>query len=115
MEDLGRVGRDNLLSLVRHLRAELEQARKERDHAVDMARRQMVLEGCLTCRGGAEYKAMLANLSATQARCSELLIEVRAYRASGLQLPGWNCRNCQAFNGSVRETRTHCRCCGEPR
>ena len=84
-EDLGRVGRDNLLSLVRHLRAELEQARAERDHAVDMARRQMVLEGCLTCRGGAEYKAMLANLTQCQKRCTELLLEARKLREQDRQ------------------------------
>ena len=112
MNDLGRTGRSDLLDLVAELRVLVGQLQAERDHAVDMARRQMVLEGCLTCRGGAEYKAMLANLSSVQARCTDLLVEVRAYRASGICLPGWNCTNCHAFNGSVREMRTHCRACG---
>ena len=121
MSDLGRVGRSNLLTLVRQLQSELADARQQRDHAVDMARRQMVLEGCLTCSGGAEYKEMLANLTATQTRCTELLVEVRAYRASGICLPGWWCP-CAAtseslgiFNGSMKEVLTHCRACGRAR
>ena len=113
-EDLGRVGRDNLLSLVRHLRAELEQARQARDEAVDMARRQLVLKGCLTCRGGAEYKAMLENLTATQTRCSELIQENRGLRA-GLILTGWFCGACGVFSGTAKEELTACRCCGAPR
>lgn len=117
-EDLGRVGRDNLLSLVRHLRAELEQARNERDHAVDMARRQMVLEGCLTCRGGAEYKAMLANLTQCQERGTELLLENRELRAAmGAGLPGlgWDCPACKCFNGDLKERLQACRACGVAR
>ena len=51
-----------------------------------------------------------------QARCTELLTEVRAYRASGICLPGWRCFRCGAFNGTVgsmgRE-RKECRICGE--
>lgn len=120
MEDLGRVGRDNLLTLVRTLRAELEQARKERsgsdacagrllsedtevrrvlgamphettkqaaerlsddvDEAVETARQKMIIDGCLTCSGGKDYKAMLDNLTSTQARCTELLEENRELR-----------------------------------
>jgi len=81
-EDLGRVGRQDLLALCRHLRSELEQARKGRDEAVELARRQLVIEGCLSCRGGAEYKAMLANLTSVQERSSELLKETRVLRTA---------------------------------
>jgi len=71
--------------------------------------------GCLTCRGGQDYKLMLDNLTSTQARCTELLTEVRAYRASGICLPGWRCGYCQAFNGSAREVLERCRACDAPR
>ena len=81
-EDLGRVGRQDLLALCRHLRSELEQARKGRDEAAELARRQLVIEGCLSCRGGAEYKAMLANLTSVQERSSELLKETRVLRTA---------------------------------
>ena len=80
MNDLGRTGRSDLLDLVAELRVLVGKLQAERDHAIDMARRQMVLEGCLTCRGGAEYKAMLANLTETQTRCTELLLENRELR-----------------------------------
>ena len=117
-EDLGRVGRSNLLTLVRTLRDELEQARVERDHAVDMARRQMVLEGCLTCSGGAEYKAMLANLKTCQERCTSLLLENLELRGGAL-LPGlgWDCPSpaCGIFNGDLKERLQACRSCGTAR
>ena len=56
-----------------------------------------------------------ANLTATQARCTELKLELRAYRASGICLPGWTCCHCGGFNGAARETLSRCRSCGEPR
>jgi len=80
VNDLGRTGRSDLLDLVAELRVLVGRLQRERDHAVDMARRQMVLEGCLTCSGGAEYKAMLANLTRCQERCTELLLENRELR-----------------------------------
>jgi hypothetical protein len=46
--------------------------------AEERARQQLIIEGCLTCRGGAEYKEMSANLANVQARCAELLEEGRA-------------------------------------
>lgn len=64
---------------------------------------------------------MLDNLTATQTRCTELNLELRAYRASGLNLPGWWCP-CEAtdkslgiYNGGGKETRTECRVCGRPK
>jgi hypothetical protein len=56
---------------------------------------------------------MEANLTPVQQRCSELLTELRAYRASGICLPGIWCQ-CGSFNGSARENRTECRSCGKP-
>jgi len=48
-----------------------------------------------------------------------------AERAAVPLLPGWICRSptCASptnpeggvFNGTVKENRTHCRCCGQPR
>ena len=75
--------------------------------------------------GRAELEGLAAQyleqLTAVQTRCTELKLELRAYRASGLCLPGWWCP-CEAtatalgiFNGSAREPVTHCRVCGRPR
>jgi hypothetical protein len=55
------------------------------------------------------------NATTVQQRCTELIIEVRAYRASGICLPGWLCHACHAFNGSAKETLSKCRCCDTPR
>ena len=60
-EDLGRVGRDNLLSLVRTLRAELEQARHRARQQRSTWPGGRWSRRCLTCRGGREYKAMWRN------------------------------------------------------
>ena len=47
---------------------------------------------------------MLENLTATQTRCTELLLEVRAYRASaGLPGLGWDCPACRVFNSDARK------------
>ena len=54
---------------------------------------------------------LLDNLQATQERCSTLLTELRAYRASGICLPGCWCP-CGAFNGGEKERRSECRSCG---
>jgi len=59
-------------------------------------------------------KQLNDQLAIVQARCTELLVELRAYRASGICLPGWNCY-CGAFNGSAKQVLTHCRCCGNPK
>ena len=54
--------------------------------AEDAARQRLIIEGCLTCRGGAEYRLMAENLASTQSRCSELLGEARAARAEASAL-----------------------------
>jgi len=107
--------------MIHQLRSDLAQARLDLETADDRARTALIIEGCLTCVGGDEYKAMLANLTATQRRCTELKLELRAYRASGICLTGWWCP-CEAtdkslgiFNGGSKEPLTHCRCCGNPR
>ena len=46
------------------------------------AHSRLVIEGCLTCSGGREYRAMLDNLGQVQARCSELLAEARVLRTA---------------------------------
>ncbi len=64
---------------------------------------------------------MLGTLTDTQTRCTELISELRAYRQSGLCLPGWWCpcaltdKSLGIFNGGSKEWRTHCRACGAPR
>lgn len=80
MVDLARTGRQGLLDRIRELERELEAARRRADEAVSHARVLLVNEGCLTCRGGADYRAMLANLTATQERCTELFLENRRLR-----------------------------------
>lgn len=79
-DDLGRVGRQGLLDLVRQLRAEVVAERALSDDAIQQARTQLLIEGCLTCRGGEAYQAMLANLSSVQERCNELFFENRRLR-----------------------------------
>jgi rubrerythrin len=61
-----------------------------------------------------DYNAMLTNLTSVQARCTELLLEVRALRA-GIVLPGWTCRKCGGFTGTAKEDHQQCRACGEKR
>lgn len=51
----------------------------------------------------------------TQARCTDLLLELRAYRRSGAAFPGWHCFDCKTWNGEAKEKRTHCRHCGAER
>lgn len=102
MNELGRVGRAGLLDIIACQRGVIEQ------HVRELARVRAEVD---TAR---DYQDMLANLTVTQARCTELLVEVRAYRASGICLPGWTCL-CGAFNGSAREKLTTCRCCGVAR
>lgn len=66
---------------------------------------------------------MLSNLTATQTRCTQLLNELRAFKASaglpvlsaGLPGLGWDCPSCGAFNGDLKEKLTTCRCCTTPR
>ena len=71
---------------VRDLRAALVVAEKHAAEAQDRARQQLVLDGCLTCRGGAEYKALFANLTAVQARSTEQIEEIRRERDVSAQL-----------------------------
>jgi hypothetical protein len=33
----------------------------------------------------------------------------------GILLPGWDCAQCRAFNGTAKEDLQTCRCCGAPR
>lgn len=66
------------------------------------------------------HKLMFDSLTATQARCTELLEENRALRAElatikqGIVLPGFTCA-CGVFNGDEKERRTTCRSCDAPR
>jgi hypothetical protein len=115
-EPLGQVGRMELMEMIYQLRADLVQARLDVETADVRARTALIIEGCLTCVGGAEYKAMLANLTDTQRRCTELITETREMKA-GWPMPGWTCINpaCGLFNGSMKELRTHCRGCDAPR
>jgi len=64
-----------------------------------------------------EYKAMLENLTATQARCTELLDMYRACKREldSCLLPGWTCPSCKAFTGTAKEKLTKCRCCEHER
>jgi hypothetical protein len=43
-----------------------------------------------------------------------LRAEVRDYRAGGINLPGWVCASCGVLNGSMKQLRVECRCCGAP-
>jgi hypothetical protein len=60
-----------------------------------------------------ETAAYLRNLTATQERCSELLLEARSLRAN-LVLPGWTCAS-GSFNGAAKEVLAECRHCGKAR
>jgi hypothetical protein len=104
------------MEMITQLRSDLALAREQLATADARARSALIIEGCLTCVGGAEYKAMLANLTDTQRRCTELVGEVREMKA-GWPMPGWTCLNpaCGIFNGSAKELRTRCRGCGNPR
>jgi hypothetical protein len=63
-----------------------------------------------------DYLHAVGNLTAVQARCTALLEEVRALRATKDPLgTGWNCGTCGAFTGTVKEDHVTCRCCGAPR
>jgi hypothetical protein len=62
-----------------------------------------------------DAKQLDDNLTSTQARCTALLEELRAYRGSGICLPGWWCNECRGFNGEARGRRDDCRACGAQR
>lgn len=75
------------------------------------------------------------NLTATQERCSSLMLENQALRAdlrnrdanirdlsaqltsfrnaAAPLLPGWDCKGCGTFNGEAKEKRSECRACGK--
>lgn len=61
---------------------------------------------------------MHTQLTITQRRCTELLLELRKYTTSAA-LPGlgWDCKNpkCGAFNSDLKESLKACRCCDAPR
>ena len=59
------------------------------------------------------HDTMHETLTATQARCTELLLEVRQLRA-GIVLPGFTCA-CGVFTGFEKEAHVCCRACGAPR
>jgi hypothetical protein len=106
---------DDLLKFQGVPRSELEARLRELVPRLAAAELRIVrhdIEGCLTCKSGRDYRQMLTTLTATQARCTELLTEVRAYRASGICLPGVFCYACRVFNGFMREKLTECRACG---
>lgn len=65
---------DRIRTLVTELRLRLDV--ESRAHS------RLVIEGCLTCSGGKEYRAMLDNLGQVQARCSDLLKEARVLRTA---------------------------------
>ena len=65
---------DRIRTLVTELRLRLDL--EARAHS------RLVIEGCLTCSGGKEYRAMLDNLGQVQARCSDLLKEARVLRTA---------------------------------
>lgn len=50
-------------------------------------------------------QAMLSNLTATQARCTELLIEVRRYRAALTEIAG--CNNGEGHQAKVAKKALH--------
>jgi hypothetical protein len=60
---------------------------------------------------------VLANLTAVQARCTELLLENRELRAreKANLTPGWICAACMGFNGDAKEKLSACRACGAGR
>lgn len=63
-----------------------------------------------------EVEQLEKTLTAAQTRCTELLNELRKYKeSSALPGLGWDCKNCGAFNGSMKEELTACRCCDAPR
>lgn len=104
---------DDLLKFDGVPRTELEARLRElvpRLKLAELRATKRVIEGCSVCVGGRDYRALLANLTSTQARCTTLLDELRAYRRTGICLPGVWC-SCGAFNGFAREQRTECRCC----
>lgn len=99
--DLSAVGRSVLIAMVTDLRARLVE--------VNAYLRENLANGKI---GDREYQAMFDNLTATQARCTELLEENRELKR---WMPGWFCPKCAVFNGEVKEPLPVCRSCGGPR
>jgi hypothetical protein len=83
MNDYSRIGRDDLISMI-----------IEKDNYISE------LKNGLTVANGA-----IQVLSHTL----ELVTEV----TNGINLPGWTCTTCQAFNGSAKEELTLCRACSQ--
>ncbi len=65
----------------------------------------------VAARAAQERDELAETLTRAQTRCTELLNELRAYRASGICLRGWWCFYCGGFNGENRSPRTTCRGC----
>lgn len=63
-----------------------------------------------------ENMTLEETVTAVQKRCTELLNVVRSFKESNA-LPGlgWDCSNCKAFNGDLKEKLQACRCCDAPR
>ena len=116
------ISRSFLEARIRTLVAEVQGHRD----AVEQARQRLIIEGCLTCRGGQDYRLMSDNLTHCQERCTELLEETRSQRVELARLrveldevtaqrgwpafwpkrdenlcPGWTCA-CGIFNGSAK-------------
>jgi hypothetical protein len=61
-------------------------------------------------------KELEKTLTIVQERCTKQLFELRSFKASkALPGLGWDCGVCGAFNGSMKEELSACRCCDAPR
>lgn len=87
-------------------------------NALDEARKVIALHEAIYATLVQERNEYLNNLTATQARCTELLEENRRLRAPPIVrvlgdpiLPGWTCEKCGVFNGEAKEKRSACRAC----
>ena len=87
---------------------------------------QWFTEYVLSGEGSRDVPQLTKQLTVVQEKSTALVMEVRELRGS-LVLDGWWCPCAKTepsettagsrgiFNGSGRELRTHCRCCGAPR
>jgi hypothetical protein len=64
-----------------------------------------------------EEWAVRQNLEDMVKKCASLIEKLALAQCSGILLPGFDCSNpdCRAFNGTAKEERATCRCCGTPR
>ncbi len=80
------VSRTELEARISMLVAALRAAQVGLAAAHEHAREALLAEGCPACQGARDYKAMLANLTATQERCTTLFNENRAMRKAAVVL-----------------------------